>query len=314
MANLKRVEYTEEEKAAFLASQSPEGAPPLSPETSPREAIPNPMHLENEKPMSAEKPKPRNSVSVRSGAEIRPLIPTTLDEAYRFAKMMALTYNLPEAYYAAPRKEVIDDLAFDKIEVATMRAIHAIQLGAEVGIPPAQAIQSILVLNGIGTLWGDAQLGLVIASGKAEFIKEYTEGGNLWETIDKNDKSRNVPNRAYTWVFETKRKGSAEPSITKFSIADAIHAGIWGKKSWATHPDRMGKYKARAFGLRDVYADVLKGLAHSVEEFEGETIDVTPNGSKITPAASSTQLSALLENKPATPMPNMMKAVEKVSI
>lgn len=249
----------------------------------PIQSQPAPAQKPIQQPVQIPSIPSRQTVAVRSGTEIRPLIPTTIDEVYRFARMMALTYNLPQAYYDAPKKEIVGERPYDQLEVATMRAIHAMQIGAEVGIPPAQAIQSILVLNGVGTIWGDAQLGLVLASGKAKYVKEYTDGGELWEKINAENKSKNIPNRAYTWICETHRVGFPDPVITKFSVADAIHSGIWGKNVWATHPERMGKYKARSFGLRDNYADVLKGLCHSREEMEGELINATPNGSEVTP-------------------------------
>lgn len=246
-------------------------------------------------------PKARDIVAVRAGNEIRPLIPTSLDEVYRFAKMMAMTFNLPVAYYEEPKSEVVGNIEYSRIEVATMRAIHAIQLGAEVGIPPAQSIQSILVLNGIGTIWGDTQLALVLASGLCESHREYTEGEPMWTKYNMERKAESIPNPEFTWVFETKRRGK-DLATTRFSIADAIHAALWGKKTWATHPDRMGKYKARAFGLRDSYPDVLKGLCHSREEMEGEMINVTAAGSKTTPINSGAEMSRLLDHKPTIPV------------
>ncbi len=50
--------------------------------------------------------------------------------------------------------------------IQTPEAIFtAMQLGAEVGLSPMSALQNIAVVNGRPTIWGDAQLALVRASG-----------------------------------------------------------------------------------------------------------------------------------------------------
>lgn len=253
----------------------------------------------NASPEASQKAAPkRETVEVKTGGEIQPLIPKSMDEAYRFARMLAMTYNLAEQYYKLPDDKLTGGVPVNIIDLATARAVHAIQLGAEVGMPPAQAVQSILMLNGIGTIWGDTQLALVQRSGLMIHFKEYDEG-EMWEKYNPQNKAESVPNRNFAWVCEVQRKGDPGITVKRFTIHDAIHAGIWGKKTWATHPGRMGLYKIRAFSLRDKFADVLKGLTHSREEFEGETIDVTPNGSRITPEGSGKELAGLLEHAPA---------------
>lgn len=253
-----------------------------------------------------EPPPPKGSIVVKAGGAIQALVPTTMQEAWLFCSKMAASFNLPKAFYEMPKlPEGMDRSMINIMDVATARAMHALQLGMEVGLPPAQAIQSILVQNGVGTIWGDAQLALVVDSGKAEYVREYTEGGDMWL-----DDKKTSPNPAYTWVCETKRRGSAEPVYGRFSIADAVRAELWGKRgksydgnpgkasTWVTHPDRMGKYKARAFALRDTYPDVLKGLTHSREEFEGEVLDVTPErapATDITPQNGAQKLAGLLD-------------------
>lgn len=256
------------------------------------------------------KPEKKGAVVVKAGSDILALVPTTMQEAYLFCNKMAQSFNLPPAFYAKPKTpEGMNEKDMPHaIDVATARAMHAMQLGMEVGLPPAQAIQSIIVTNGVGTLWGDTQLALVLSSGKAEYVREYTEGGDMW--LDADQKK---PNLAYTWICETKRKGAPAPIMAKFSIADAQRAGLWDKRgkpyngqegkpsTWITHPNRMGKYKARAFCLRDVYPDVLKGLSHSREEMEGEVIDVTPSAgaTDLSPTNPSEKLNAILEKDKA---------------
>ena len=86
----------------------------------------------------------------------------------------------------------------------------AIQTGAELGLPPMQSLQSIAVINGRPSLWGDAMLGLVRASQLLVWIKETNPSGS-------------------EAVCEVQRKGESDPVIRTFSLADALHAGLIDK-------------------------------------------------------------------------------------
>jgi hypothetical protein len=62
-----------------------------------------------------------------------------------------------------------------------------------------------------------------------------------------------------------------------FSVSDAKRAGLWGKSGpWANYPERMLKYRARGFCLRDAFPDVLKGLITIEEANDYPTVDATP--------------------------------------
>lgn len=179
----------------------------------------------------------------------RPILPMNIEEAFRLAKAFALAEMLPKSYMqGTPEK-------------AQAMAFTAMQLGAEVGMSPMQSIQSIAVVNGMPSIWGDAQKALVISSGLCEYIKE-TYSGEPY-------------NDDFKAICTVKRKGQEEVS-EEFSVADAKKASLWGKTgTWTQYPKRMIKYRARSFALRDAFPDVLKGLTHSAEELDG-MVDVTP--------------------------------------
>lgn len=182
--------------------------------------------------------------------QTRGLVPTNIEEAYRMAKAFALAEMLPKSYGTG-----------DPDKMAA-KAFTAMQLGAEVGMSPMQSIQSIAVVNGMPSIWGDAQKALVISSPLCEYIKESFEG-----TPYDDD---------YKAICRVKRVGHDE-IIAEFSVADAKAAQLWSKQgTWQTHKKRMMQYKARSFALRDGFPDVLKGLTHSAEEMEGME-DITPN-------------------------------------
>jgi hypothetical protein len=166
-------------------------------------------------------------------APARGLALASFDDAFRFAKMVSASEFAPKDFKGKPES-----------------CLLAIQHGAEVGLSPMQSLQSIAVINGRPTIWGDAALALVQASPVCEYVRECTEGegDNL------------------TAVCEVKRRGYPSPTITRFSVADAKKAGLWGKSGpWQSYPQRMLALRSRGFALRNAFADALRGLITAEE-------------------------------------------------
>jgi hypothetical protein len=157
----------------------------------------------------------------------------SFDDAFRFAKMVAASEFAPKDFKGKPES-----------------CLLAIQHGSEVGLSPMQSLQSIAVINGRPTIWGDAALALVQACSVCEYVREYLEGegDNL------------------TAVCEAKRQGYPAPTTVRFSVADAKKAGLWGKSGpWTQYPSRMLQLRARGFALRNAFADALRGLVTAEE-------------------------------------------------
>lgn len=196
--------------------------------------------------MTAENVKPLLP-TLHAGNRPAGIIPQTFDDCYRLGKMMAISGMVPDAFRDNP-------------EACTI----AIMQGLEVGLSPMAAVQSIAVINGRPTLWGDGALGVVRASGLLEWIKEWTEGDTAY--------------------CEAKRRGEPEPIRRSFSDADAKAAGLTNKKGpWQDYRPRMRQMRARGWTLRDGFADVLKGLRIAEEEHDTPMRDVTPPASKPAP-------------------------------
>lgn len=174
--------------------------------------------------------------NIAAGAKPMAIVPTDMDTAYRLAKAVVMAKMAP-AGLETPEKAMI-----------------AIMHGLEIGLTPMAALQRIAVVNGRPTIWGDAAIGLVRASGLCEYIKESIEGdGDLMVA-----------------TCESKRRGEPHPIITRFTASDAKAAGLWNKSGpWQQYKKRMMQMRARAFNLRDGYADVLGGL-YLREEIEDE--------------------------------------------
>ncbi len=203
--------------------------------------------------MSENTTPPKTTVPVLVGSKVLPLVPKNLDEQKRMSAMIALSGMAPKSYQGGT------------IEERTAKICTAIQMGAEIGLYPLQALQSIAVVNGTPTLWGDAMLSVVRSSGLMVYFKEYIEGEWGQDSC--------------AAVCVVRRVGESEEETTeeRFTIADAKTAGLWGKGgTWKTHPKRMLKYKARAFALRDKFSDAINGM-HMKEEIQPEEMkNITP--------------------------------------
>ncbi len=187
---------------------------------------------------------------------------TTLEDIQKFCAVIAKSEMVPKAYRDRP----------DNILVAAMQ-------GQEIGLPLFQALQSIAVINGVPSIYGDAGLALVRGSGKLEDFDEWFEfaGTRIDGVIDwkdAHDKGQNI-----TAVCESKRVGATRTRKTYYGIKDAIAAKLWGKVSqtgvpspWVTAPGRMMMFRARGFNLRDQFGDVLKGLKFYEEAIDMEDV------------------------------------------
>jgi hypothetical protein len=177
---------------------------------------------------------------------------STLAEIREFCGVMAKTEMVPKAYRGKP-----DDIL--------VSVLH----GQELGLPALQALQSIAVINGVPSIYGDAALALVRSSGKLEDFDEWLEvdGQRIDGPVDVVDLADKQGKKIVAYCV-SKRLGSLKPRKTWFSVDDAKRAHLWLKKGyegketpWCTVPQRMLMWRARGWNLRDNFGDVLKGLA-----------------------------------------------------
>lgn len=151
------------------------------------------------------------------------LSPQTFEQAMTFANMLAESELVPKDFKGKPGNCLI-----------------AMQWGSELGLKPLQALSNIAVVNGRAALWGDAVIALVRGSTLCEYVKESDDG--------------------HTATCRAKRRGESEHIVT-FSMDDAKQAGLANKQGpWSQYPRRMRQMRARAFALRDVFPDVLRGM------------------------------------------------------
>jgi hypothetical protein len=194
---------------------------------------------------------------------IRGIQPQNMDELYRFATAVSQSGLAPKG-------------------IETPQAIFvALEMGLEVGLPMMASLQNIAVINGRPTIWGDAQLAIVRATGQLEVFEEWYEEGGKRLTRNPSTFTDNT-----TAVCKLKRSG-CEVWESAFSVADAKRANLWGKTGpWSQYPARMLRFRARSFGLRDQFGDALKGF-RTTEEAQDDPVvtarNVTPRNPLFTP-------------------------------
>ncbi len=175
------------------------------------------------------------------------LVPDSFESLWRLADVFAASSMVPKNMIGKPADVFV-----------------AIQMGLELNLSPMQALQNIAVINGRPSLWGDAVIALVRASGRMEEFDEYFEGTPYQDN--------------YQAVCVLKRQGDKKPIKREFSVADAKLAKLWAKEGpWQQYPKRMLQMRARSWALRDGFGDVLRGVRTAEEMMdEPPAIEMRP--------------------------------------
>ena len=188
---------------------------------------------------------------------------TTMADALAFAKMVSGTEFAPKDFRGKPEA-----------------CLLAIQHGSEIGLSPMQSLQSIAVVNGRPTIYGDAALAVCLAALVCEWVTESVDG----------EGDRMVAR------CSAQRRGYPAPITSTFSVADAKAAGLWAKQGpWSQYPKRMLAMRARGFALRNAFADVLRGLvtAEEAQDYQVTGIEVVPSRPAPAPAPTPVTVAAL---------------------
>lgn len=186
--------------------------------------------------VAAPAPKP----PLEAGAKVCPIVPRTIDEVARVANAIITAGLAPDSYKGGSPAETAS------------RVIVGIMKGAEVGFPPITALSTIAIINGRPCIYGDGAIALAQAHGLIDRFEHHYDG----EPGGDDHKCR-----VAIW-----RTGQESPYEGEFSIGQAKRARLLGKPGpWQMYPERMLFNRARAFALRDGFADVLCGLAIAEE-------------------------------------------------
>lgn len=186
------------------------------------------------------------------------IVPTTVEEGWRLAQMMSRSELVPKNFRNKP-----DDI------------IVAIQMGVEIGLPPMQALQSIGVINGRPSVYGDGFLAIIMASAAYADHDEYYEvEGKRVDGLVADDFKKDSTAAVCTFV----RRGKLTPVTRRFTVGQARKASLLGKEGpWTSYPDRMLSMRARSWAGRDAFPDVLRGISPAEEAQDAAPeMDVPP--------------------------------------
>jgi hypothetical protein len=179
-----------------------------------------------------------------STVQPRGLALDTFEDAFRFSKLVATSDFAPKDFRGKPES-----------------CLLAIQHGAELGLSPMQSLQSIAVVNGRPSVYGDTALAVCKGSPVCEWVRETIEGEGEHMVA----------------ICQAKRRSDAQPVESRFGVAEAKKAGLWGKQGpWTQYPRRMLQMRARGFALRDAFPDVLRGLVTAEEAADYTHVEPEP--------------------------------------
>lgn len=182
-----------------------------------------------------------------------------IDTTWRLAKALAYSPLLPPHFLGTKNRKFTHDEVVGSVCLAI---VH----GQEVGLSPAQSLQSVAVINGRASVYGDAMTAILRASGQFD--------GKGWKEI--------FDEKAMAWTCTMKRIDGEERTVT-YSLEDAKASGAASRNPvYQSNPKRMLQWRARHLVARDLFPDVLRGLHmaevaqdEALEEVEGEIIDTS---------------------------------------
>lgn len=189
--------------------------------------------------------------------EVLAIMPTNIEEAGRYAAGLCHANIVPDAFREGGKRDGRPDQAL--VMMGVLKSM-------EVGVPPQTGLAGLLPINGRFSVWGDLAAALVQRTGKV--AKQTTQ--RVGPAFDPSAPLSEWPDE-YGYVVSYWRAGQEEPYVGRFTVRDAKRAGLWNnarKQPWLLYPDRMLFNRARAFPLRDGFADGLMGLTIAEEQLD----------------------------------------------
>lgn len=194
----------------------------------------------------------------------------SLTEAMEVATLLSKSVFVPESYRGDPGA-----------------VFAAMMMAAELRIGIMQALQGIAVINGKPSVWGDLALAL---------CQVHPEFDGHVEVMSADGTAARCT---------MKRKGRPEV-VRTFTMQDAADAKLLTKSGpWQTARKRMLQMRARAYAMRDQFADALRGIGIR-EETQDYVVDAT-----VTAAVVANDTTVYRNEEPA---PTVINAAEAAAI
>lgn len=196
------------------------------------------------------------------GGGVMAIIPRSLEEASRYAQGLIQAGQVPDAFRYDGKKQNEPNPA-----LVLMGVLKVLELD----LPPQTGLAFILPLNGRFTVWGDGawallQRGGQVSDHRVEWINKPDDWDRKKHDLELGRWPKDYGVRVSIW-----RKGQTSPYVGEYTVGDAMRAGLWNstfRKPWIQSPERMLFNRARAFPMRDGFADALLGLGIAEETLD----------------------------------------------
>lgn len=187
------------------------------------------------------------------------ILPRSIEEAARYADGLIKGGLVPDSFREGGKRDNAINPAL--VMMGVLKSM-------EISVPPQTGLAGLYVVNNRFSVWGDLAAALVQRTGQVAKQTVAWTGPAVDESAPLGDWPKDFGCEVRYW-----RKGQDEPYIGRYSVRDAERAGLWlsRRDPWIKYPKRMLFNRARAFALRDGFADGLHGL--SIAE---EVIDALP--------------------------------------
>jgi hypothetical protein len=161
----------------------------------------------------------------------RGLVPQTIEDMWRLSQYIVASGLAPQS--------------FKKPE----QVFVAIQMGAELGLPPVQSLNSIAVINGRASIWGDASIAMVRRSSVCKSLTSRHEGEGETRVC-----------------IVTGIRDNGDKSEQRFGYKDAKRAGLLSRDTYRNYPDRMYFHRAFGYVAHELFPDLLMGMNLAEEQ------------------------------------------------
>lgn len=226
--------------------------------------------------------KRETSLMAQEGG-VLPILPRNIPEASAYASGLIAANVVPDAFrYSEKEARDLGDISLKGQPNKSLILMGVLQV-MELGVPPQTGLKWLLPLRGRFTIWGD--LGVALAQKRGLIVDQRTNW--IGPAVDEGAALGQWP-MDFGCEVRLWRKGQTQPYIGIFTVRDAKRADLWmnnHKKPWIDYPKRMLFNRARAFALRDGFADALSGL-----DIAEEVIDTMPAVADERPVAITSSL------------------------
>lgn len=181
------------------------------------------------------------------------ITPQDSEQEFRFARMLLDTRSVPSCF-ETPQQVVL-----------------GVQMCRALGVNPALGMRQVMVIPRHNTLavWGE--LPKAACQKHIEFFEEVRFDEEYTPITFAN---KNLHKPVFGVVAHVKRRGYDQVYESYFTLIGAAAAGLTDCKPgtpWRTYPDRMLQMRARSRLLKDVFPDVLSGVA--IAEYDYNILD-----------------------------------------